>query len=47
MENRTQLTMRVSRRSIAANVLLSVIKLLAGVLAALLVGFLYPVKETT
>ena len=33
MENRTQLTMRVSRRSIAANVLLSIIKLLAGVLA--------------
>ena len=33
MENRTEITMRVSRRSIAANVLLSVIKLLAGVLA--------------
>lgn len=33
MENRTQLTMRVSRRSIAANVLLSIIKLLAGIFA--------------
>ncbi len=33
MENRTQLTMRVSRHSIAANVLLSAVKLLAGVLA--------------
>ena len=33
VENRTEITMRVSRRSIAANVLLSVIKLLAGVLA--------------
>lgn len=33
MENRTQITMRVSRRSIAANVLLSVVKLLSGVLA--------------
>lgn len=33
MENRTQLTMRVSRYSIAANVILSVIKLAAGIFA--------------
>lgn len=33
MENRTELTMRVSRRSIAANVILSVLKLAAGIFA--------------